>query len=1348
MQILSIYLDLAPCCQKRKELENWQDLSLHQARHYRFHMQSRIRAIMNQSKSSSTTQSASSIHQVHPLASASTLGSASTSHPASTSTHLVFIDRRVEYYRSLLASISDTFVAILVDPNQDSLDLIAQTLRLYSTVRSIHLIAHGAPGTLHLGQSPLDVEQLTAQADQIAAWQPSLTDDAEILLYGCQVGAGDRGRAFVHTLQALTGATVAASSTPIGHRDRGGNWVLDVTTAPLRSPLAISQDERDRYPALLSTVLFQDSFAEEDVVGPWIIGTGPNTVTPNPILTARNRTDGAIPGSPTGAIDPPSDGALRLTVANNNQAAFVIYNNAFTSQAGLDITFDFFMYGGTATGADGISFFLIDGDETPTQAGAFGGSLGYAQRDDGTDGLLGGFLGIGFDALGNFSNPTEGRIGGPGNQGNSVVVRGPGNGQTGYEYFAGNTVPGGLSGGPTATRDEARRTARILLETNGDLTVFIDLNGNGSFDDPGEDIIPTFNITALGANIPDTFKFGFAASTGGLNNIHEVRNLLIRTAEPITDPNTDLAVRKTGPSNVLPGTEFTYEITVTNRGPSNATNVRLQDILPSEITAADIVAISNGGTFSDTTGIISWDPINLADGDSVTYTVTVIAPDNIGTNLRNTVFVTGTEVDPNLNNNRRILNTSVVSELPSENADLRIRKLGPELVDGGDTITYRIRVRNAGPDDAENLVIRDRLPDGLTFVNAPQGTFNEENGIIRWTLASLASGETQVFRVNAIAPNRNTTVRSRATVRSATDDPNLDNNRSVAVTEIQRSQDPVEPGTVTDLRLRKLGPEEVTGGETITYRIRVRNTGPDNAINLVVRDRLPEGLTFVSAPRGTFNEDTGRIRWTLNSLASGETQVFRVNAIAPNRNITIRSRATVRSATEDSNPDNNRDAIVTTIQRDRREPPEPCEDCCEDGITLRSPSNQDSVLIGTDGNDRLVGRGGNDILRGLECDDVLIGRRGDDQLFGGPGDDFLDGGAGNDILRGGPGDDEIYGGPGDDRLFGNAGDDRIFGGPGNDVILGGPGDDVIRGGDGDDVIRGGSGDDRLFGEDGDDEIRGGPGNDIIRGGAGDDLLLGKAGDDRIFGGPGNDDIRGGLGNDIIRGGPGDDIIRGGPGDDVLDGGRGNDIIRGGPGDDIIRGGPGDDRLAGNSGDDRIFGGSGNDIIRGGPGDDFIRGGPGDDIIRGGPGDDIIYGGPGDDRLFGGNGDDTLFGGRGDDVLNGGRGSNTLSGGGGANTFVFEFIRGRRDFIVDFNPNRDKIDLSKILSAPQFNNQFFDIDAFERYVIIGARGNDTIVQINPEGGLGLPVNRDALRPVVLIRNTSPDQLSQENVIVSA
>jgi hypothetical protein len=118
--------------------------------------------------------------------------------------------------------------------------------------------------------------------------------------------------------------------------------------------------------------------------------------------------------------DPDGSGYLRLTDMSTNQTGYVINSTRFPSRNGIHVEFEYYTYGGANIpfNADGITLFLFDADAPAFNIGAFGGSLGYAQKHDPPNnvfdlpGISRGFLGIGLDEFGNFANSLEGRQGG------------------------------------------------------------------------------------------------------------------------------------------------------------------------------------------------------------------------------------------------------------------------------------------------------------------------------------------------------------------------------------------------------------------------------------------------------------------------------------------------------------------------------------------------------------------------------------------------------------------------------------------------------------------------------------------------------------------------------------------------------------------------------------------------------------------------------------------------------------------------------------------------------------------------------------------------------------------------
>ncbi len=221
-----------------------------------------------------------------------------------------------------------------------------------------------------------------------------------------------------------------------------------------------------------------------------------------------------------GDEDPVDDGWLRLTDEDDFENGYAYYDETFDPTNGLTVVFDFIIWGGN--GADGLSVFLFDGSTETFSIGGYGGSLGYAPHTS-QPGLQNGYLGIGFDEFGNYSNPTEGRSGGPGREPDAIAVRGPHNVGGGYEYLTGTLSLDesiDITGVSTRPGEDTHRHAEIRLErTPSGTTVEVWIRFGAG--DTLHQVIPPTPI----ADPPATLKLGFAGSTGSVTNYHEVRNI-------------------------------------------------------------------------------------------------------------------------------------------------------------------------------------------------------------------------------------------------------------------------------------------------------------------------------------------------------------------------------------------------------------------------------------------------------------------------------------------------------------------------------------------------------------------------------------------------------------------------------------------------------------------------------------------------------------------------------------------------------------------------------------------------------------------------------------------------------
>jgi hypothetical protein len=96
----------------------------------------------------------------------------------------------------------------LLDPSRDGARQIADILTYYQQVKNLHIVANGEPATLQLGSSCLRTGNLSHYASALQMWSNSLDADAQILVYGSNVGEGEQGSNFVQRLSELTGARI------------------------------------------------------------------------------------------------------------------------------------------------------------------------------------------------------------------------------------------------------------------------------------------------------------------------------------------------------------------------------------------------------------------------------------------------------------------------------------------------------------------------------------------------------------------------------------------------------------------------------------------------------------------------------------------------------------------------------------------------------------------------------------------------------------------------------------------------------------------------------------------------------------------------------------------------------------------------------------------------------------------------------------------------------------------------------------------------------------------------------------------------------------------------------------
>jgi|GEM_PF-2905292 len=176
---------------------------------------------------------------------------------SATDKNIVFIDTAVKDYQQLAAGVISGDKVVLLDPKQNEVAQITHFLATEKGVQSIHIVSHGSAGSLQLGNTQLNLNNLTSYNQDLGYWRTALAPGGDILLYGCDVASGT-GIAFVQQLAALTGANVEASIDLTGSAALGGNWQLEYSTSGKSdAALAFTPQEMQSYRGVLATFLRQ-----------------------------------------------------------------------------------------------------------------------------------------------------------------------------------------------------------------------------------------------------------------------------------------------------------------------------------------------------------------------------------------------------------------------------------------------------------------------------------------------------------------------------------------------------------------------------------------------------------------------------------------------------------------------------------------------------------------------------------------------------------------------------------------------------------------------------------------------------------------------------------------------------------------------------------------------------------------------------------------------------------------------------------------------------------------------------------------------------------------------------------
>lgn len=410
----------------------------------------------------------------------------------------------------------------------------------------------------------------------------------------------------------------------------------------------------------------------------------------------------------------------------------------------------------------------------------------------------------------------------------------------------------------------------------------------------------------------------------------ETNNSVTETTEVIT--GVDLAVRVDDLLDpVATSGTLEYVITVDNIGTQDVTGIRVQDVLPvgtvflSAIGDSGFNCIFVGGIVDCGGGYLpgtasEHHPAFGGGGDVVaTIVVRVFARENVGvgpSGMYNQVWVDSlqaiVEADEFNNQDVEVTDVGIGGAAMGAFNQLSIEKVQvypPNPVARNAEVVYHLLVSNDGTDPATNVTVWDEPPRFSRVIEVRDLSdhgflciYDESAGFIHCHGGWILPGDTAIIEVRVFAPDLPGPYTQQSIVDpdDAIPEGNEFDNESNAVTLVVNGGN----GPFHDLRIDKTGTPIATPGGVITYALQVWNAGsalvPDV---VVVRDFLPEGVTFLSAQDsapgtpGAFvcGHAAGIVQCFVASMPAGPggSRTIVIRVLAPEGQGTITNQAAV-----------------------------------------------------------------------------------------------------------------------------------------------------------------------------------------------------------------------------------------------------------------------------------------------------------------------------------------------------------------------------------------------------------------------------------------------------------------------
>ena len=337
-----------------------------------------------------------------------------------------------------------------------------------------------------------------------------------------------------------------------------------------------------------------------------------------------------------------------------------------------------------------------------------------------------------------------------------------------------------------------------------------------------------------------------------------------------------------GYTEVNTGDTVEFKITVENKGNTDLHQVTIEDDLPSYLTYN---YDANPSHTSATDQHIQWNLGTLTPAQIIEITFTATAT-TAGTGQCNYAIVNTQEqvfdediacVDVVEEQEELICEKYVYDSDTQDWADIT-------TVNVGDTVTFKITFTYYGTIDLLNIVVKDTLPNCLTYANNANPTQSGIDGQkIYWNFSSMSNGQTKTIEFDATATCQGTYTNTVIISGSiGCQIPISCEADATVIIEEEPCQGLICEKYVYDSDTQDWADiTTVNVGDTVTFKITFTYYGTIDLLNIVVKDTLPNCLTYANNANPTQSGIDGqKIYWNFSSMSNGQTKTIEFDATA------------------------------------------------------------------------------------------------------------------------------------------------------------------------------------------------------------------------------------------------------------------------------------------------------------------------------------------------------------------------------------------------------------------------------------------------------------------------------------